>query len=344
MGQEILVLRGHERDVSSVAFNPDGNRILTGSRDSTARIWDAETGHLILSTPMPQRPSGLLSAVLSTLRQRPAGVFSVAFSPDGSRIATGDEYGLAKVWDAAAAAATDRVADPATAQLVLTLAGHASNLTRRGSRRKMSQIAEEFSGCSVAFSPNGRQLVTGGFDRTVKVWNAENRQLMQTLKGHTGPIAGLAYSPLGDRIVTVSQDQTARIWDAATWKELLVLRKHTKSVTCVAFSADGKSILTGGDDRLAMLWDVESGRHMLTLKGHTSGVTCVAFSPDGQRFLTGSADRTAKIWESKSGHEVLTIHGHSKSVASAAFSPNGNQIVTAGKDGTVMVREANRVD
>jgi WD40 repeat protein len=295
----IFTLYGHTHWVVSVAFSPDGTRLVTGSYDKTARVWDARTG-----TPQLE------------LNGHKSSVNSVAFSPDGTHIVTGSGDRTAKVWDARAGtpqlelkghtdgvssvafspdgtrivtASTDQTAkvwDARTGTPQLELKGHMSKLT------------------SVAFSPDGTRIVTGSGDQTAKVWDAHTGTPQLELKGHTGPVVSVAFSPDGTRIVTGGWDDTAKVWDARTGTPQLELKGHTGWVSSVAFSPDGTRIVTGSWDDTAKVWDARTGTPQLELKGHTSRVTSVAFSPDGARIVTGSDDNTTKVWEARTGQEL----------------------------------------
>ncbi|MBI2929130.1 MAG: serine/threonine protein kinase, partial [Verrucomicrobia bacterium] len=174
---------------------------------------------------------------------------------------------------------------------------------------------------SVAFSPDGQQIVTGSEDQTAKVWEVASGRELLTLKGHSAPIGSVAFSPDGQRIVTGSEDQTAKVWEAASGRELLTLKGHSTRINFVAFSPDGQRIVTGSGDQTAKVWEAASGRELLTLKGHNAPINAVAFSPDGQRIVTGSGDQTAKVWEAASGRELFTLEGHSAQIVSVAFPP-----------------------
>jgi WD40 repeat protein/serine/threonine protein kinase len=333
-------LAAHVGEVTSVAFSPDGRRIVTGSFDRTAKVWDAGTGRELL-----------------TLRGHERWVTSVAFSPDGKRIITGagewsgpDKMpGEAKVWDAATGQEvlaleghtdcvwnvrfspngkrivtgsedqTARVWDAATGQEILTLKGHAGAVR------------------SVAFSSDGRRIVTGGEDFMAKVWAAETGQEILTLKGHAGGVRSVAFSPDGRRIVTASGDRTAKVWDAGPGREILMLNEHTEPVTSVAFSPDGRRIVTGSHDQTTKVWDSATGQEVFTLKGHAGYVRSVAFSPNGQRIITASNDQTAKVWDAAAGQEVPTLKGHTDFVSSIVFSPDSKRMVTGSGDGTAKV-------
>jgi WD40 repeat protein len=326
-------LRGHLDELTSVAFSPDGQRIVTASEDGTAKVWNAASGREML-----------------TLKGHSSGIGSAAFSPDGRRIVTGSFDATAKVWDAA------------SGKKLLTLCGHTDFIRSvafspdgqrivTGSGDKTAKVWDAASGrevltlnghgnviWSVAFSPDGQRIVTGSWDKTARVWDAASGRNLLTLKGHSGIVYSVAFSPDGQRIVTSSDDSTAKVWDAASGTNLLTLRGHNSQIRSVAFSPDGQWIVTGSEDNMAKVWDVASDKEPLTLKGHSRGVVSVAFSPDGRWIITGSEDTTAKLWETASAR-LPVLKGHSDSVRSVAFSPNGQRIVTGGSDMTAKVWE-----
>jgi tRNA A-37 threonylcarbamoyl transferase component Bud32 len=193
---------------------------------------------------------------------------------------------------------------------------------------------------SVAFSPDGKRLVSGSSDGAVKVWDAQTGQETLTLKGHNGSVSSVAFSPDGKRLVSGSTDGTLKVWDAQTGQETLTLKGHTGSVSSVAFSPDGKRLVSGSTDGTLKLWDAQTGQETLTLKGHTGLVYSVAFSPDGKRLVSGGQDNTVKVWDAQTGQETLTLKGHTGWVSSVAFSPDGKHLASGSWDGTIKVWDA----
>jgi len=288
---ERTVLRGHTDTVTAVAFSQDGTRVLTGSEDHTARLWDAGTGK-----------------ALATLAGHTGYIRAIAFSPDGTHVLTGSEDHTARLWDAA------------TGKAAATLAGHTGGVkavafspdgTRvlTGSFDNTARLWDAATGTAgatlaghtafveaVAFSPDGSRVLTGSADHTARLWDAVSGTAGATLVGHTDGLKAVAFSQDGTRVLTGSRDHTARLWDAATGEVVATLAGHTGSVAAVAFSPDGTRVLTGSGDTTARLWDAATGKAVATLAGHTDPVMAVAFSPDGTRVLTGSWDNTARLW------------------------------------------------
>jgi WD40 repeat protein len=154
---------------------------------------------------------------------------------------------------------------------------------------------------SVAFSPDGKRLLIGSSDNTVKLWDAATGEKTLTLKGHTDAVWSMAFSSGRERLASGARDGTIKLWDTATGQELLTLKELLRPVISVAFSPDGKRLGSGSEDRTVMLWDAATGHALLTLNGHSDSVVSVAFSPDGKRPASGSGDRTVKLWDAATG-------------------------------------------
>ncbi|MFN0125433.1 MAG: protein kinase domain-containing protein, partial [Verrucomicrobiales bacterium] len=337
-------LLGHNGTVSSVAFSPDGQRIITGSEDGTAKVWETATGREVL-----------------TLKGRKGQVLSVAYSPDGRRIVTGSgDWGFgqipgeATVWDAESGQPLFElkehnyyvwsVAFSADGQRIVTAAGDRDH---KGGEAKVwdAMTGREvlaLQGCTeslrgAVFSPDGRRIIAATIDGTSKMWDAVTGQPVFPLKGHSEPITSVAFSPDGRQFATGSLDCTVIVWDSATTQPLFTRRGHKEAVTCVAFSLDGQQFVSGSRDQTTKLWNSMMDEEVLSLKGHAGIVRGVAFSPDGKRIVTGSEDRTAKVWDARLGQDVLTLKGHTDFVNSIAFSPNSQRFVTGSGDGGAKV-------
>lgn len=288
--------RGHTTYVNCVAFSSDG-RLASAGRDGVLgeiKIWDATTGQESLS-----------------LKGHSATVWSVAFSPDGTRLASASADLTVKVWDTSTGQSLWAMA---TGQVSSRLYGHSGHLMR------------------VAFSPDGERLAAASGDKMVMVWDVATGKQSLTLKGHTASVTSVAFSPDGLRLASASTDETVKVWDAATGQESLTLKGHAGAVFSVVFSPDGLRLASASSDQTVKVWDAAKGQESLTLTGHTENVLCVAFSPDGQRLASAGSDQTVKVWDAATGQESLTLKGHTNVVYSVVFSPDGKRLASASED------------
>ena len=339
-GKMIRALKGHTSGVVSVAFSPDGKRVLTGCmHDHTLRLWDIATGRRLVVFEGDSLP-----------------FWSVAFTPDGKHVAVGHELGGVGLWDLVAGRLVRSfvtyksqfwAASPSVLSVAFTPDGR-SLLTsaNTGGTLKLldpfrGTVIREFEGhrgtvSSVDVSPNGRYAISGGSDKTVKLWDVSRGTVVRTFKGHTESIQGVALTPDGRRIVSAGgRDKTVRLWDARTGAELHVMRGHGGYVTSIAVSPDGRRVVSGSGDKMLRLWDVRTGRSLRTFAGHSDGVLSVAFSPDGRHIVSGSGDNTVKLWDAASGQALRTFRGHSDYVHAVAFSPDGRFVASGGSDATL---------
>ena len=371
----LFTLSGHTNIVTSVAFSPDGTRIVTGSVDMTAKVWDARTGaalvelkgHMGRVNSVAFSPDGTWivtgsvdrtakvwdarsGTIVLQLKEHTGAVNSVAFSPDGTSIVTGSEDQTAKMWDARSGAVlVELIGHRAVVETVAfspdggRIVTGSSDSTAKVWDARTGSLLLDLKGRggwvhSVAFSPNGMQIVTGNLDRTAKVWDAHSGASLVELKGHSEAVNSVSFSPDGTRIIT-GGDSTAKVWDARRGAALVELKGHSEAVNSVSFSPDGTRIITGGGN-MAKVWDARNGNALFELNGHTKVVTSVTFAPDDTRIVTGSEDQTVRIWDARKGNVLLELNGHTDKVTSVAFSPNCTRIATGSVDMTAKVWDA----
>jgi WD40 repeat protein len=349
--REALILRGHDGELDSADFSPDGRRVLTASRDNTARLWDAATGKEVV-----------------ILRGHQAHIYSAVFSPDGARVLTASDDGTARLWDPATGkeiavlhggrsepglAFLDKFGEtPVTSakfspdgRYVLTLSGPFPRLWDAATGKEIAILRAHYphTVAHAEFSSDGARVFTVPGDKnhriklsdyTALISDVATGKVVAILAGHKEDVNSAVFSRDGMRVVTASDDKTARIWNAVTGEIIAVLKGHDKRVNLARFSPDGTLVITVSDDKTARLWDAATGNEISILRGHEGEVTSVAFSPDGKLVVTAGKDTAIRLWETASGKEIAIFNGHDKWVNSAVFSPDGKHLLTASEDKT----------
>jgi WD40 repeat protein len=292
----------HTQTVWSVALSPVKGSLLalSASSDHTVAVQDAATDN---------RP------IFLTGHRSP--VRCVAFSADGRLAVSGSGAGSRKadcslrVWHLKEARQIDRpvihdswitcVAVSPTEPLIGWGAkdGTASLWDRRLNKKRRDLIGHDTTGVnSIAFSADGKRVLTAGHDRLVLLWAAADGQQQRKLSGHEGAVRSVAFSPTDNhRAASASDDGTIRVWDLAGGRSVVLLKGHKGDVLAVAWTPDGKRLVSGGRDGTVRVWSVAEKSARYCLKGHTGAVFSVACATDGRRALSGGADRTVRLWE-----------------------------------------------
>jgi serine/threonine protein kinase len=288
--------------VESIAFSPDGRRLIAGGggeRSGSVILWDLAgrqivrrfPGHAAFVHEVAFSPDGRLVASagadeavivwqadtgerLQTYRGHGGWVGSVAFSPDGGLIASAGEDQVVRLWS------------PLTGEERRTLRGH-SWVVRR-----------------VRFSPDGRRLASASWDGTVALWDVSTGERLRQLAGHQSQVAGIAFSPDGRLLASaggIGSRREVRLWEAASGEAVWARRGHSDYTEVVVFSPDGRCLASvsghSSGPGLVNLWEVEGGQQILSLCGHAKPVRCAAFSPDGRWLATGGADGAVLLWD-----------------------------------------------
>ena len=254
-GNETLLfsLKGHTKEVYGVAFSPDCKQVLSGSDDCTVRLWDALTGKEVRRFQTVQRIEGPTKKKLPVIR---CGVRSVAFSMDGSEVLATTQEGILFVWR-----------------------------TGTGERLypRLFELAENHP--TGIYIPHSRDILTGGENGAIRIWNTESQRQVQVLTGHTGAVYRVACSPDGQTVISGGEDGTVRVWDVKSGKEVRSLKGHEEGpVTCVAYSGDGRRALSCTKDGVR-IWDAKSYNEV-QLDFFDPLTFCAAFSPTENCIVT----------------------------------------------------------
>ena len=346
-GEVWHTLEEHRDGVDAVAFSPDGKTFGSIDGKQEIRLWDANTIQLLHTLRDDEIWSGSVGSVNC-----------LAFSSDGKIVAGGYYHGAIEFWDVNTG---KRLVDTGRLNyggintiafssdgITLASGGGDGSVRLLGARTgaywqkvgshgggSTSIFSSNIGGVySVAFSPDGKILASGGNDHKIKLWDAFTGEYLRTLEGHANGVLGVTFSPNGRTIASASWTEI-RFWDASTGQLLHTFEGHTRSVYTVAFSPDGSTLASGYQDGTIQLSEVRTGQRKEALTQHNGIVLSVSFSPDGKQLASGGGDNIIHIWDVSVGQHKQTLTRHEGDVYCILFSQDGSTLVSSGADETI---------
>jgi WD40 repeat protein/tRNA A-37 threonylcarbamoyl transferase component Bud32 len=334
-GHLLKVISGHSAPIRGLAFHPDGRRIVSASGGFSlqgmplpgdVRVWDVAEGRELLRIEgraatrweaavncVTFSPDGLRVAFadgqtirvcdaatgkeLSAPGTRQGSVTSVAYRPDGGRLASGTLQGTINIWD--------------TVSGQEALAFHHPEGIR-----------------NLAFSPDGRRLAAAAGNSMVKVWDLRTDREPVIFRGHTDTVSGVAFSPDGWRLASGGSEGSIKIWDGTAPADALTLGGRLTTIKDVAFSPDGRRLAIASTNATVRILDTTTALEVLALYGHAGAISSVVYSPDGRLIASAGEDRTVRVWDASSGAELFCLRGEIAPVQGLAFSPDGRRLAT----------------
>ena len=293
-----VTLTDHKAGVLTVAFSPDGKRLLTGGRDNALLPYDVSDRRL--TTPI--HPLDRWSY--------PQWVRQVAFSPNGAAFAVATSNNSAQVRK------IDGPGPPVPAEVMLSK--HNNSVT------------------CIAYSPDGAHIATGSLDKTVRLWDAATGKAIMTIPARAGVVNCLAFSRDGILGVGYGGKVIALyLVSGDSYSLVREIKREDALSSSIAFSHDGRTFATSHFDKIARVWDTATGTLIFALPEHIAPVLCVAFSYDDSRIATGGTDGTLRLWDTATGRQTLALDTGQIAVNCVAFSPNDKCLISGGEDGSV---------
>ena len=322
---------GHSDLIESAVYSPDGQKILSASRDNTIKEWDLDNRNS-----------------LRTYQGHKGYVFSAVYSADGQKILSASMDGTIKEWDVSSGTClrtyqghkrgVNKAVYSADNQKILSVSWDETikewDVARGGCMRTYQGHKDNVT--SVLYSADGQKILSASWDGTIKEWDTISGKCLQTYQGHKGYVTSAVYSADGQKILSTSWDGTIKEWDKFSGTCMRTYKGHESVVCNALYKTESKKIISASDDGTIKEWDTETGVCLRTYQGHESYVRSAAYSVDGEKILSASWDRTIKEWDTISGTCLHTYQGHKSNIKSAIFSSDGQKILATSDDNTII--------
>ena len=342
-GHSVMVLAGHSKLVTAIAYSPGGKVIASGSYDGTVRLWDALSG----------------AETSSPLKSNSGAVISVAYTSGGDRLVVGTRNGYVMAWDTTTGRLilpplhlhTDDVNAVAVSPDGRTIASASDDSTVALCHPSADHIVghilrgHEICAEALSFSPDGTMLASGGMEGIICLWDYRLGHLLrEPLKVGDVVIFSVSFSRDSTLLASGSSDHVARVWNVLNGQQLRSYSGHKGFVNSVAFAPDGLSLASGSSDLTVRIWNLYDQNFedaSLVLRGHSRTVKIVSYSNDGQYIASGSSDGIIRVWNASGKSSLdLQMDGHTDPVLAVTISHDSRFIASASADGTARVWDA----
>lgn len=274
--------------IEAMTFSRNWRSLAIGRKGGTVDVYEMQFGRLV-----------------HEIEAHAQLVTSLEFTPDGSRLLSGGDDRVLRLWDV-----------------------NTGGIIKEVGQFKLAPV------CAVGISPDGRHLAAAHSDGSVRLFDAEAGSEVRVWSEHFGPVNSLSYCPMGTHFVSAGDDGTIRLWDADNKESLLILRGHEGWISSVRVSPNGSIIASGGFDNSVRIWGADAGQARFVLHGHTRQVTSVSFSCDGSLLASSSDDGTVRLWDVGNGSPLGVLRSSLVGgVRTVGFVRGGKVVVAGGEPG-----------
>ncbi|KAF9125237.1 hypothetical protein BGX30_000564, partial [Mortierella sp. GBA39] len=328
--KKTTTFRAHKMCVTGLAFSPTGHQLLSGSEDTTVRLWNFETGSVDMCLDgWCDRVMGLAfsssskqfalagsnssvwdartGAVVFDLKEHMGWSANVEFSPDGNLVAFSSHKGKIQVYNTCSGSPE------------MVLENEPDDIT------------------DIAFSPNGRWIVASNVTGDLQLWETETAVSGLRWNGHAGIVMAITFSPDSRSIVSCAYDGSVKLWDVYTGSMISAFAGHMQSVNCVTFTPDGSRIASASSDSTVRLWEVAAGGLRFDAQEYSDPQVSVTYSPDGRFLVSGSRSGILRHYDADTGETDIAFSGQPNGTDCVAYSPDGSRVAVGGYGEEVVV-------